>query len=147
MGQGGLSLPDPVCRLRQQKFNLFKKLVRTKISLHNSSIHRNWLVFFSIFLPLWYYMAHFQVFTVILTWLEKYLYMHLCSFGSNGRLILWNETLTKNQRKTAKNIRAINCEAKQLHRVQLSFECVFLFGIKILLMFEFLPTKKVVQFN
>ena len=49
-----LSRPRPQLAL-QLRFNFFKIFIKTKISLHNSSIHRNGSIFLSIFLPLWYY--------------------------------------------------------------------------------------------
>ena len=62
-GVGGNFPPRPqFAPSPQLKFNFFRNLVKSKISLHNSSIHRNWSVFFTIFLPLWYYLAHFLVF-------------------------------------------------------------------------------------
>ena len=51
------------------KFFIFKNLVKTKIGLHNSSIHRNRSVLISTPFLLWYYMAHSFLFrfTVIST--------------------------------------------------------------------------------
>jgi len=53
------------------KLSFSQNLIKSKISLHNSSIHRNRSVFFVISLPLLYYMAHFLFFRIFFTRLVK----------------------------------------------------------------------------
>ena len=65
MGQGGLTLPELGSTFPQLKFSFFKNIVKTKTSLDNLSIHRKGSNLFCISLPLWYYMPHFSIYTVI----------------------------------------------------------------------------------
>ena len=71
-GGGQLPHPDPsLPPLPAEILFSTKNLVITKICLYNSSIKRNRSVFFSISLPLWYFMAHFYFLTVIFTGFGK----------------------------------------------------------------------------